>query len=106
MDASDRFNVKVVCAWPDRAFAVSVWVDSPTTVEQVVQRSGVLERFSDFKTDALALGIFGRIVPLDYVVRPGDRIEILRPLIHDPKEARRLRASQTSPQSSGPGRST
>ena len=47
--------------------------------------------------DPAAIGIFGRKAPPEQVLREGDRVEIYRPLIADPKEARRRRAEQKKP---------
>lgn len=42
--------------------------------------------------EEMALGIFNRVQPADTLLRPGDRVEIYRPLVVDPKDARRVRA--------------
>lgn len=48
-----------------------------------------------------AVGIFGRVVPRDQLLQNGDRVEIYRALPNDPKTARRHRAKQSAPRSSG-----
>ncbi len=60
---------------------------SQMTVADVIQRSGVQTACPEI--DGLAVGVFGRCVPQDTLVKPGDRIEIYRPLLIDPKEKRR-----------------
>jgi putative ubiquitin-RnfH superfamily antitoxin RatB of RatAB toxin-antitoxin module len=56
----------------------------------------VVEMFEGFELDPARVGIFGHKASLDQVLREGDRVEIYRPLIADPKEARRQRARQES----------
>ena len=73
------------------------------TVGEAIERSGLAAEFPDLVVDPRAVGIFGRKVPLDHVLQPGDRVEIYRPLIADPREARRQRASKPA---DGPGGST
>ena len=67
-----------------------------TTVLEAIERSGILQRFPSIQVDSLSnrVGIFGNIVPLETKLKEGDRVEIYRPLILDPKEARRLRAKK------------
>ena len=93
MAASD-VAVKLVCAWPERSFVLPLHVDPGTTIAVAVERSGVLDRFPELRASALNYGVFGRVVTADYVLRPGDRIELLRPLLHDPKQTRRQLAAQ------------
>lgn len=62
------------------------------TVADVLHESGLLLRNPEIKD--LSVGIFGRLVSLNKVVKSGDRVEIYRPLLIDPKEKRRQRAQQ------------
>lgn len=63
---------------------------SGATVADVLEESGILDKFPDLKD--LPVGIFSKQVTFDCKVKSGDRIEIYRPLIIDPKEKRRQRA--------------
>lgn len=60
-------------------------VAAGTSLAQALAQSGVVF------DPALKIGIWGRVMPLDTLLRDRDRIEIYRPLTVDPKEARRLR---------------
>lgn len=60
------------------------------TVAEVLAQSELVKHYPEVKT--LPIGIFGEIVSLETRVKPGDRIEIYRPLLLDPKEKRRQRA--------------
>ncbi|NKC18329.1 MULTISPECIES: RnfH family protein [Pseudoalteromonas] len=87
-------KVEVVFALPDSATSLSVDVPEGTSAEQAVLQSGILERCPEIDANDLTLGIWNRTVKLHQVVSDGDRIEIYRPLIADPKEARRRRAEK------------
>lgn len=74
---------------------ISVEVSQGTTVAQLIQQSGILQQLPELSSStglAIRVGIFGKLVSLDTVVFAGDRVEIYRPLLIEPKEARRLRA--------------
>lgn len=81
-------EVEVVYASPGSQQVVKVHLKPGATVSDAVVASG-------FDTKDLKLGIFGRTVPPDTKVADGDRVEIYRPLLIDPKEARRRRARRT-----------
>lgn len=80
--------VEVVHATPDRQVVRSVRLRQGATVADALVISGLW----DFRVDAAAgVGLWGRVVPTDTVLRDGDRVEIYRALVVDPKEARRRR---------------
>jgi len=91
-DAPAVIRVEVVLAMPERQALVSLEVAEGTTVAGAISRSGVLEKFAGFELDPDRVGIFGQKVSPDQVLRAGDRVEIYRPLLADPKEVRRQRA--------------
>ena len=62
------------------------------TAEQAIERSGILELYTEIDLANNKIGIFGKKIRLSKRLRPGDRVEIYRPLLVNPKEARRLRA--------------
>jgi putative ubiquitin-RnfH superfamily antitoxin RatB of RatAB toxin-antitoxin module len=86
--------VEVVYALPDRVIAVSAHVEPGTTVGGVIEQVEFARLVPDVALDDARVGIFGHIVSRDTPVRDGDRIEIYRPLIADPKQARRQRSSR------------
>ncbi len=61
------------------------------TLADAVRASGVLERHPGLDLAQAKFGVWGRVQPLDTVLRQRDRVEIYRALQVDPKEARRLR---------------
>jgi putative ubiquitin-RnfH superfamily antitoxin RatB of RatAB toxin-antitoxin module len=85
-------NVEVAYAKPEQQVIVTLAMEEGATVEAAIKASGLLELFPEIVSSELKAGIFGVACKLDQSVREGDRIEIYRPLVHDPKEARRQRA--------------
>lgn len=85
-------NVELAYAKPEQQLTVTLAIEDGATVEAAIKASGLLERFPEIASSELNVGIFGVACTLDQSVKEGDRIEIYRPLLHDPKEARRQRA--------------
>ncbi|MCU7915176.1 MAG: RnfH family protein [Candidatus Thiodiazotropha sp. (ex Gloverina cf. vestifex)] len=77
--------------------------DAPLTAQQAIERSGILERFAEIDLSSNKIGIFGKAAKLDAVLSDGDRVEIYRPLIADPKEARKKRAAEGKTMRKGGG---
>jgi len=90
-------RVEVAHATPHRQVLLAITVPAGCTVAQAIERSGIRTHFPDLAVDPDAVGIFGRKVPPDQVLREGDRVEIYRPLQTDPKESRRQRAAAGLP---------
>ncbi|CAM3718128.1 MULTISPECIES: RnfH family protein [Rahnella] len=90
-----EIRVEVVYALPERQYLRTVKLEEGSSVEQAVKASGLLELRSDIDLKQNKLGIYSRPVKLADTVNDGDRIEIYRPLIADPKELRRIRAERS-----------
>lgn len=88
----DTLSVEVVLATPERQVLLTVNVEAGSSVADVIARSGVESQFPDLAVAELAVGIWGRRVSLDSTVNAGDRVELYRRLVIDPREARRQRA--------------
>lgn len=78
----------------DEQALLMVEADTPLTAQQAIERSGILERFPEIDLSSNKIGIFGKASKLDVLLTDGDRVEIYRPLIADPKEARKKRAAE------------
>lgn len=91
-DARDSIRVEVAYATPEAQVVLELRVQRGTTVEQVVEAAGLYRRFPDGNLSSVDVGIWGNIVDRGTTVRDGDRVELYRPLLMDPREARRLRA--------------
>lgn len=68
-------------------------VEPGTMAEQAVKLSSIIESFPEIDMNHLKLGIFGKAIKSDHILEEGDRIEIYRPLVADPKEVRRQKAA-------------
>lgn len=87
-------DVEVAYALPDKQTLLRLKVPQGTTAQQAVERSGLLERYPDLDLAGSKLGIFAKVVPPQRELREGDRVEIYRPLIADPKAVRQKRAEE------------
>lgn len=87
--------VEVVYALPERQYLKTVRLPKGSSVEQAIQASGLLEMRREIDLKVNKVGIYSRPVKLNDEVSDGDRVEIYRPLIADPKELRRIRAEQS-----------
>ena len=88
--------VEVAYAEPERQVLIRLEVPPGTTLREAVIQSGIGERFGGLDLSEGNAGIFGRIRPLNTVLKAGDRVEVYRPLTRDPKEVRRRRAKLSS----------
>jgi len=87
-------QVEVAYALPEEQIVHVLEGEPGITVEQAIRDSGILEEHPEIDLSKNKIGVFGKAAKLDAVLYPGDRVEIYRPLIADPKEARKKRASQ------------
>ncbi len=86
--------IEVVYAKSDRQMRINLQVASGTTVKQAIEASGLLQQWPEINLMQLKVGIYSQLCDLGQIVEESDRIEIYRPLVFDPKEARRQRAAR------------
>lgn len=91
--ASARIRVEVIYAVPERCWSVGLDLPENCRVGEALLAAG--PQLPDMTIDPGRLAVFSRPVTVDSVLRDGDRLEILRPLIADPKQARRERAADS-----------
>ena len=88
-------SVEIVYAGAQRSIAKSLHVPRGALVaDALAQAASDRDFFGVDLTHRAVVGIFGRLVPRDQELKDGDRIEIYRPLLEEPKLARRKRASR------------
>lgn len=87
-------RIEVVYALREVQVLLELEMAEGATVRQAVERSGILKRFPEIDLARTGLGIFGKVVLPDTLLRDGDRVEIYRPLIVEPRHGRRERAQQ------------
>ena len=96
MDSDEQISIEVAYARPDEQLVLELYVKPGTTVAQAIQASGILVRFPEIDLKLNKVGIYGKLTKLSQPVSDRDRVEIYRPLIADPKEARRRRAASAA----------
>lgn len=87
-------KIEVIYATPEQQEIIVLAVQQDSTIQQAIENSGVLTKYPEIDLAACDVGIFSQVKKLDQVVKEGDRIEIYRPLIADPKAKRREKAAQ------------
>lgn len=80
-----RFKVDVIYAAPNGTVRQVVEVTEGATIEQAVQRARFAERFRGLDLEHSRVGVFGNLATLSTRLRPGDRVEIYRPITCDPE---------------------
>ena len=87
-------KVQVCYSTPQAVTLLDLEVAAGATLSQAIVQSGILRKHPEIDIAVNKLGIYGKLKPADSPLRDGDRVEIYRPLIADPKEARRRRAKK------------
>lgn len=95
MSEGDLIQIEVAYALPAEQLILKVDVGPGATVREAIERSGILKRFPQIDLSSNRVGRWSHVVELDAPVQAGDRIEIYRPLIADPKQMRRERAARS-----------
>ncbi len=103
MASVDEISVEVAYALPDQQVIAKLSVAADATIEEVIRSSGLLEQFPDIDLDRNKVGVFGKLGKLTDTLHAGDRVEIYRPLIADPKEVRKKRAAEGKDMKKGAG---
>jgi len=94
MAESSLIRIEVAIALPQRQRIATLEVPAGTTARRAVELSGLADAFPEVDFNNCSLGVFGRVMADDYNVIAGDRVEIYRPLLNEPREARRAAAAQ------------
>ncbi|MCO7227402.1 RnfH family protein [Pleionea sp. CnH1-48] len=87
-------KVEVAYALPQKQKLITVDVAEGATAREAIELSGILPLFPEIDLASSKIGVFSRVVTLDHPLREGDRVEIYRPLLIDPKEVRRRKAEE------------
>jgi len=101
MTEQDTIRVEVAYALPHKQAIIALDVIPGTTALDAVRRSGITDKFEGIDLENAKLGIFGGLVSPTQVLQEGDRVEIYRPLIADPKEVRKARAARAKERRAG-----
>ena len=96
MSDSGLMRVEVACATPDKQRIIELDVPHGTRARAAVEMSAIQDEFPQLDIANSVIGIFGEVVAEDRELKERDRVEIYRPLINDPRDARRSLAAQGS----------
>lgn len=91
---NEQLTIEVVYGLPDRQKIIVTQVAADACVSDAIEESGIKQFFPEIDLAKNAVGIWNKTCRLSDSLRDGDRIEIYRPLIADPKEIRRRRAEK------------
>ena len=91
-DVGTDLTVEVIYARPDIQQGITVSLPQGGTLRAAIERSRISEIYSEIDLAINKVGVYGVLRRLDDLVQAGDRVEIYRPLLIDPKEARRKNA--------------
>lgn len=94
MSKDNTMTVEVAYALPHKQALLKVEVPVGATVLEAAQQSGIASKFDGVDLDNAKFGIFGQVVAPSQVLRDGERVEVYRPLIADPKDVRKARAER------------
>jgi len=89
-----KINIELIYPLPDEQFLMTIEVEQGITVEKAIELSGILQKYPQIDLKINKVGVFSKTVKLTETLREGDRIEIYRALIADPKEVRKKKAMQ------------
>ncbi len=94
MENAEKIDVEVCYALADEQTVMPARIDAGQTVEHAIEQSGILGQYPEIDLKINKVGVYGKLVRLDAPLQPGDRVEIYRPLIADPKESRRKKVEE------------
>lgn len=94
MSEQKTITVEVAYALPAKQAILEVEIAEGATALEAARQSGIAGKFAEIDLDTAKFGIFGHVVAAKQVLKAGDRVEIYRPLIADPKEVRKARAQR------------
>ncbi len=95
---TESIQIELIYALPNQQQLIQLEVVPDCSVKQAILQSGILEQYPEIDLENNKVGIFSQVCQLSDTLRDGDRIEIYRPLIIDPKEARKRRAEKKAKQ--------
>ena len=90
---TEYLQISVAYVGTDGQALRALEVRTGTSVREAIEQCGLLDQFPEIDLESNKVGIFGKLAKPDQAVEEGDRIEIYRPLIADPKTARKRRAA-------------
>lgn len=97
--------VELAYALPERQVVEVLHLEPGVTAREALSFAALPVEFPELDIVHCPLGVFGEVVKDDYLLQAGDRLEIYRPLLNDPRETRRRLAAEGKTMGSGKARS-
>ncbi len=92
--ADEKIDIEIAYALEHKQIILIQNIDASLNARDAIKASEIQSHFVDLNLDTIDMGVFGKVIKDDYKLQQGDRIELYRPLIADPKEVRRQRAKK------------
>lgn len=78
--ANAKITIEVAYATPTKQWIIPLEINTPISIQEAIIQSDILTQCPEINLMQLKVGIFGQLLPLDTLVKSGDRVEIYRPL--------------------------
>ncbi len=91
---TETFIIEVAYATTEEQVIIPLSVNTSISIQAAIEQSGMLERFAEIDLSKNKVGVFSKVKKLDDPLRAGDRVEIYRELIADPKAVRKQKAAE------------
>ena len=92
-------KIGIAYALPQRQAWFDVELPDGSTIQDAINRSGILKQFPEIDLEKNKVGVFGKVGKLDAALNDGDRVEIYRPITCDPKTVpRKAKGGDASPE--------
>ena len=100
---TEMISVEVCYALPEKQALIRLKLPLGATLLQALEASGLLQKHPEIDLKKNKFGVFAKLTKPEGILRDGDRVEIYRPLIADPKEVRKQRAAEGKVMKKGAG---
>lgn len=100
---TEMISVEVCYALPEKQVLIRLKLPLGATLLQALEASGLLQKHPEIDLKKNKFGVFAKLTKPEGILRDGDRVEIYRPLIADPKEVRKQRAAEGKVMKKGAG---
>lgn len=94
--SDSMISIEIVYGTPQQQKLMTFTVPVDSTIQQAIEASGFLTEFPEIDLSVNNVGVWNRSKKLKDVLKDGDRVEIYRTLIADPKEVRKRRAAKAA----------
>ncbi len=85
-------RIELIYATLEQQNLIELTVPEGSDISFCIEASGIQKQFPEIDLTTMKVGIFSEVKPLTHLVQSGDRVEIYRPLVADPKAVRRRKA--------------